>query len=308
MPADADSAAESTTTTTTTTGSARLRTGANVGASAAFAVVGIVTAPELLLGLAIAAAVGISLEVLAPLHDGGRSARAWAVDLTHAVGDRAMIVPLVAIGLAAAGPLVEAAVPADVRQGLAALPWLAQLAVIVVATDLANYLAHRALHRVPVLWSFHAVHHSSERLDWLATSRVHPLDLAVNIVAVTLPTVALGKVDLAPWLVTFFFVYPFVTHANARIRMRVVGAVLVTPAFHHWHHADEHGAYDRNFGMFLSLWDRLFGTAVDSDEFPARYGIGSGDLQAADYLGHLTLPFRAFSRGRRRNDETAAVA
>lgn len=283
------SAAES---SSATTGSARLRTAANVVASAAFAVVGIVTAPELLLGLTIAAAVGTSLEVLAPLHEGRRSARAWAVDLTHAVGDRAMIVPLVALGLAVAGPVLETAVPAGVRDGIAGLPWLAQLAVIVMATDLANYLAHRALHRVPLLWSFHAVHHSSERLDWLATSRVHPLDLAVNIVAVTLPTAALGRIELAPWLVTFFFVYPFVTHANARLRMRGVGAVLVTPAFHHWHHADERDAYDRNFGMFLSLWDRLFGTAVDSDEFPTRYGIGSGDLDGADYLGHLTLPFR----------------
>lgn len=270
----------------------RLRTAANVTASAAFALIGIVTAPELLLGLSIAAAVGISCEVLAPLHDGRRTRRAWVVDLTHAVGDRAMIVPLVALGLAGAGPVVGAVVPGGVRDGIDALPWAAQLAVIVVATDLANYLAHRALHRVPLLWSFHAVHHSSERLDWLATSRVHPLDLAVNIVAVTLPTYALGKVELAPWLVTFFFVYPFVTHANARIRVRGLGAVLVTPAFHHWHHAAENEAHDRNFGMFLSLWDRLFGTAIDTEQFPVRYGIGSHDLDAADYLGHLTLPFR----------------
>lgn len=270
-----------------------MRSAANVAASLVFALVGIVTAPELLLGLAIAAAVGISCEVLAPLHDGRRTPRAWVVDLTHAVGDRAVIVPLVALGLAAAGPVVTAVVPASVRDGLGELPWLAQLAVIVVATDLANYWAHRALHRVPVLWSFHAVHHSSERLDWLATSRVHPLDLAVNIVAVTLPTYALGEVDLAPWLVTFFFVYPFVTHANARLRLPGADAVVVTPAFHHWHHAAEDRAYDRNFGMFLSVWDRLFGTAVDSREFPARYGIGSVDLDGSDYLGHLALPFRA---------------
>lgn len=270
----------------------RLRTAANVAASVVFAVVGVVTAPELLLGLSIAAAVGMSCEVLAPLHVGRRTPRAWVVDLTHAVGDRAMIVPLVALGLAGAGPAVEAAVPVSVRDGTASLPWAAQLAVIVVATDLANYLAHRALHRVPMLWSFHAVHHSSERLDWLATSRVHPLDLAVNIVAVTLPTYALGQVELAPWLVTFFFVYPFVTHANALVRMRAASAVLVTPAFHHWHHAADVEAHDRNFGMFLSVWDRLFGTAVDSAEFPLRYGIGSSDLEAADYLGHLTLPLR----------------
>jgi sterol desaturase/sphingolipid hydroxylase (fatty acid hydroxylase superfamily) len=264
----------------------------NVLASLVFAAIGMVTAPELLVGLSVAAAVGISLEVLAPLHDGRRSPRAWAVDLTHAVGDRALIIPLVAVALAAAEPAVTAAVPAGFRNGFGAMPWAAQVAVIVVATDLANYLTHRMLHRVSFLWALHAVHHSSERLDWLATSRVHPLDLSINIVAVTLPTYALGKVELAPWLVTFFFVYPFITHANARIRLRAVETVFVTPGFHHWHHAVDAEAHDRNFGMFLSLWDRLFGTVVDADDFPTAYGIGSNQLEAADYVGHLTLPFR----------------
>jgi sterol desaturase/sphingolipid hydroxylase (fatty acid hydroxylase superfamily) len=270
----------------------RGRAAVNVMASSVLVAIGIVTAPELLLGLSIAAAVGISCEVLAPLHEGRRAWRAWVVDLTHALGDRAIIIPLVALALAGVGPAITAAVPAGFRHGLAGLPWYAQAVIVLVVTDFANYWAHRMLHRVPSLWAFHSVHHSSERLDWLATSRVHPLDLTINIVAVTLPTYALGKIELAPWLLTFFFVYPFVTHANARIRTRALGAVLVTPAFHHWHHTAEHEAYDRNFGMFLSLWDRLFGTAIDPEEFPTSYGIGSSDLDAADYLGHLTMPFR----------------
>lgn len=271
----------------------RLRTLLNVALSLAFVAIGIRTAPELLVGLGIAAAVGISCEVLAPLHEGRRAGRAWALDLTHAFGDRALIVPLVAVALGVAGPVVAAVVPGAVRDGLASLPWAAQVGVVLVATDLANYLIHRALHRVPFLWAFHEVHHSSERLDWLATSRVHPVDLAVNIVAVTLPTYALGKVELAPWLVTFFFVQPFVIHANARLRLPRVGRVLVTPVFHHWHHAAEASAYDRNFGMFLSVWDRLFGTALDGDKFPTRYGVDGGRLGGLDYTGQLTAPVRA---------------
>ncbi|HVF74049.1 MAG TPA: sterol desaturase family protein [Acidimicrobiales bacterium] len=274
-----------------------VRTAANVVVSVALAAVGIRTAPELLVGLAVAAALGMSCEVLAPLHEGARSRRAYAVDLTHALADRSMIVPLVAVALGVVGPAVEAAVPGSARDALAALPWLALVGVTLVVTDFTNYLAHRALHRVQFLWAFHAVHHSSERLDWLATSRAHPIDLAVNIVAVTLPTYALGQVELAPWLVTFFFVHPFVMHANARLRMRSVGAVLVTPAFHHWHHAAAGEAHDRNFGTFLSLWDHLFGTALDHDEFPEEYGIGTRDLEATDYLGHLALPFRTARLG-----------
>lgn len=268
-----------------------VRAAGNLAASAALACVGLLTAPELLLGLAIAAAVGISIEVLAPLHEGRRSRHAWLVDLTHAVGDRAMIVPVVAVALAVVGPAVP-------EIGLGAWPLVVQIVVTVVVTDFANYWAHRGLHRVRALWAFHSVHHSSERLDWLATSRVHPLDLAINIGAVTLPTFALGEVEMAPWLLTFFFVWPFVTHANARLRLPgPLGWLLVTPAFHHWHHAADEGAFDKNFGMFLAVWDRLFGTYVDEAEFPVSYGIGSRELETGDYLAHLTAPFRAVRVG-----------
>lgn len=50
--------------------------------------------------------------------------------------------------------------------------------------------------------------------------------------------------------------------------------------------------------MFLSVRDRLFRTAVDSQDFPLRYGIGSSDLDAADHLGHLALPLRTMHPAR----------
>ena len=268
------------------------RVGANVGVSATLVTVGVVRDPGLLVGLSVAAAVGASCEVLAPLHEGRRSPRAYATDLTHAIGNRYLILPLVTAVLTVLGPVVADMVPSVVPDRFATLPRLAQLAAILVITDFVNYWAHRALHRVSGLWSFHAVHHSSERLDWLATSRGHPIDLAFNIVAITLPSFAFGQVSVAPWFLTFFFLYPFVCHANTRIRIPYVGRVLVTPEFHHWHHASDAKAHDRNFGAFLSIWDRIFGTAVDADEFPDRYGIDRSELDAADYLGQLLAPFR----------------
>jgi len=255
--------------------------------------VGIATGPQLLIGLGVAAVVGASCEALAPLHGGRRSARAYALDLTHAIGNRCLILPLVAVALTVAAPAMAIAMPASVNLGFAGLPGLAQIAILLVLTDFTNYIAHRGLHRVGLLWSFHAVHHSSERLDWLATSRGHPVDLAFNLFAISLPSLALDRIDLAPWLVTFFFLYPFVCHANARIRIpRLIGAILVTPEFHHWHHAAEARAHDRNFGAFLAVWDRLFGTAIEPGEFPDIYGIDGSDLDAGDYVGHLAAPFR----------------
>jgi len=278
-----------------TTPPARLwRRGLNVVASTTLVGVGVVTAPRLLVGLSVAAAIGASCEALAPLHEGRRSSRAYLTDLTHAIGNRCLILPLVAVVLGVIGPPVARAVPSAVGDGFAGLPLLVQIAVALVVTDFANYVAHYGLHRVRFLWSFHAVHHSSERLDWLATSRGHPLDLVFNIVAITLPTAALGRVELAPWLLTFFFLYPFVCHANARIRVpRALGRIFVTPEFHHWHHAAQTEAHDKNFGAFLSIWDRLFGTAIETGEFPERYGIGDGAIDGSDYLGQLAAPFRS---------------
>lgn len=276
-----------------------LRVGVNIVVSVALVAVGVVTAPGLLVGLGVAAAIGVSCEVLAPLQEGRRSARAYATDLIHAIGNRLLIVPLVTVGLSLIGPAVAAMVPDAVIDAFAGLPWLAQVAIALVVTDFTNYLAHRSLHRVGFLWAFHAVHHSSGRLDWLATSRGHPIDLVFNIVAITIPAYALGQVDLAPWLLTFFFLYPFVCHANARIRPRFIGLVLVTPAFHHWHHALEVEALDKNFGSFLSIWDRLFGTAITRTDFPSGYGIEGSELDAADYVGQLAAPFRTLLPGAR---------
>lgn len=268
------------------------RVGLNAVLSATLVGIGIVTAPLLLIGLAVAAAIGLSAEVVAPLHGGRRSARSYVTDLTHAVGNRILIVPVVALAVSVLAPVTAWLVPSAVRDGFAALPTLAQVAVALVVTDFANYVTHYGLHRVGFLWSFHAVHHSSERLDWLATSRGHPLDLAFNLTAISLPSAALGRVELAPWLLTFFFLYPFVCHANARIRIPGIGRILVTPEFHHWHHAADTSAYDKNFGSIFSIWDRLFHTAVEPGEFPVGYGIDDREIDAADYLGQLAAPFR----------------
>src|SRR3984893_10302464 len=56
------------------------------------------------------------------------------------------------------------------------LPWLVQFFLAVVVADVAQYWIHRALHVMPWLWRFHAIHHSSKSLDWIAGSRAHIVD------------------------------------------------------------------------------------------------------------------------------------
>jgi sterol desaturase/sphingolipid hydroxylase (fatty acid hydroxylase superfamily) len=247
----------------------------------------VITAPRLLFGFAVAAVVCASLEVLRPLAEGRR--KSWVKDLVHAIGNRALILPPLLSIVAFLGPLLSGAVPVAVRETLSR-PNLASLALVVVVSDLFNYLAHRLLHRLSWLWRLHAVHHSSEHLDWLATSRGHPIDQIVNLTAASLPVLALGGASYAPALIAFLYLYPFVLHANARLSSRWLGLVFVTPVFHHWHHAEDAAAHNHNFGAIFSIWDRMFGTAIGSQDYPASYGRGDSSLDRRDYLGQLAAP------------------
>jgi lathosterol oxidase len=153
---------------------------------------------------------------------------------------------------------------------------------------------HRAFHRVPLLWRFHAIHHSSVALDWLAGSRLHLVDVVVTRGLVLLPLVMLGFEErpLGAYLAFVSFHAVFI-HANLRFRFGKLESFLVTPRFHHWHHAASAEARDRNFAVHLPWLDRLFGSAWEpaGDAWPDRYGI-AGHPVPPGYAGQLVYPLR----------------
>ena len=265
----------------------------NAFVSAIVVIVSVLSAPKLLVGLGVAGALGASLETLLPARRSRRGARNWMTDLTHAIGNRTLILPVVGLLTTLTGPLVHSLTPEAVRDGFHSTGWYVQLVVLFTLTDLANYWIHRAMHTVPALWRLHRVHHSTERLDWLATTRGHPLDLAITLTIVAVPSYALGAATQGAALITFLYLYPFLLHTNARVRLRHVDRVLVTPRFHHWHHSADRVAHGRNLGSVLTVWDRLFGTALIIDDLPARYGTSDRGLADGTYVAHLLSPVRS---------------
>jgi sterol desaturase/sphingolipid hydroxylase (fatty acid hydroxylase superfamily) len=273
---------------------------ANVAVSLAVVVVAVWDAPRLLVGFAIAALLAASLEVLLPLSaapvsavpfsaESARRSR-WSTDLTYAVGNRTLILPALSVLLAVIS-LVSSQLPTGpLRSLMGQLPGPARFVVFFVLSDLANYLTHRMLHRVGWLWRLHAVHHSSERVDWLATARGHPLDQAINIAGASVPLYLVGGARYAPEMVAFLYLYPFLLHAAARVNLGPVRLLVVTPEFHHWHHARDPRAHNRNFGAVLSVWDRLFRTAVHAQGRPTEYGIEDRRVERRPYLGQVLAP------------------
>ncbi len=172
------------------------------------------------------------------------------------------------------------------------LPFPIALFLIVLVADLVQYWTHRAYHEVPLLWRLHAVHHSVKSMDWMAGSRLHILELILTRTLVLAPIFVLGfaKEVIDAYIVVVGFQAVF-NHANVSVRLGPLRYVIVTPNFHHWHHAQDHEAIDKNYAAHFAFLDHLFGTAVQSDrEWPARYGV-VGDYVPNGFWRQLLFPF-----------------
>ena len=219
------------------------------------------------------ALVFVPLERILALHPRQKVLRRhWANDLVYLFFNSILIRigQVLVIGGVMAG--VRLAVPDAVTAAVRAQPiWLQTPEVIVIA-DVGFYLAHRAFHAVPALWRFHAVHHSIEEMDWLAAHRIHPVDQILTRSVSLLPVLALGFSNTA---VVIFAVssqwQSLLIHSNTRIRFGPLKWVLSSPQFHHWHHANEREAFDKNFAAQLPFIDALGGTLFLPDRMPAAY-------------------------------------
>jgi len=163
----------------------------------------------------------------------------------------------------------------------------------VLLVDFLAYCYHRLSHTSPLLWKFHAVHHSSSSMDWLAAARSHPLDQIFSRAFFFVPFYALGfnEKTFGIFLIIFALNGVFL-HSNVRFRFKYLRWLIVTPEYHHWHHSNDPRVYDRNFAPHLVIFDLLFGTArlPSSDAMPSSYGVA--DEVPEGFLSQLIHPFR----------------
>lgn len=171
------------------------------------------------------------------------------------------------------------------------LPLWLQAVAIVGLSDFISYWMHRLFHR-PGLWRFHAVHHSTVALDWLAAVRVHPVNDAAMRVAGTLPVVALGFAPIAvAGVVPVITFIAILLHANVDWDWGPFRRVVASPCFHRWHHSSEAEGRDRNFAGILPLWDILFGTYyMPKGRVPTAFGTDTP--VPPGLVGQLLFPFR----------------
>ena len=233
----------------------------------------------------------VPFEKLFPRHRGQRIRRpGLGVDVSHALAAPLLGVASVAVALVV-GVLSLAWLPGLLLRPLVAMIPAAILPFVGIALfDLAIYWVHRWSHEVPLLWKFHAVHHSTEHLDWVSGFRNHPVDGAIVAPPFVLLLAAGFDATFTGALAIIQILTGLFLHANVRWRLKPLHRLVITPEFHHWHHANERDAHNSNYSVFLPFWDTLFGTYfMPEDRRPEAYGID--DDMPLGLLGQLQQPF-----------------
>ena len=172
---------------------------------------------------------------------------------------------------------------------LLGLPLVGKVLLAMLLGDLLTYWGHRLQHQHPILWRFHAIHHSSTKLDWIAAHREHPLDGLYTMTLLNLPAIVLGvPLQAALGLIVFRGIWAVFIHSNVRLPLGPLDLVFGSPDLHHWHHA-KHGAAC-NFGNLAPWTDLVFGTHYCPSAPPEELGIA--EVLPSSYAGLLWAPFR----------------
>lgn len=205
---------------------------------------------------------------------------------------------LIAMPLAALAAGARALLPEAWLALIRGLPFAATLGIALILSEIGGYWGHRLSHEWPILWQFHARHHQPAHVNWLTNTHAHPVDMIWSRLTALFPVYALGFANptlgeqgMIPVIITLFnAIGSFFIHANVRWRFGPVEALIVTPAFHHWHHANDEWR-DHNYATILPVMDRIFGTHHLPDHFPPCYGIDDEKDMAP------LLPFSGERRG-----------
>lgn len=221
----------------------------------------------------------------------------WPLNLAITIVNSALLrfaFPLLAVG---------AALWAEAR-GFGLFSWLgmpswARIAAGLILLDVTIYAQHWVMHRVPILWRFHRVHHTDRDVDVTTALRFHPGEIALSmglkmafVVAFAIPASAVVIFEVILNATAMF------NHANTHLPRSlepIVRAFLVTPEMHRIHHSTLRAETDSNYGFNLSLWDRLFGTYRAQAMHP-DFALGLAHYQTAEPNNArfaLLLPFQS---------------
>jgi len=167
--------------------------------------------------------------------------------------------------------------------------WIQTIEILMIA-DFIDYWTHRTFH-FSRFWKIHAIHHTAEDMSWLSASRLHPLNDLTTRSFQIIPIVLLGFsgstiLTILP-LVSFYVMF---LHSNIRWDFGPFRWILVSPAYHRWHHTSDEEGLDKNFAGIFPIWDLIFGTAYFPKKLPTKYGLRNQFIPES-LTAQLMFPF-----------------
>ena len=219
----------------------------------------------------------------------------WLVLLAPLLGSQ------LALALACKRLLVELFGRGDIFSWSSLTVSLIYTLVLFVVDDFARFISHYLYHKLPILWRFHAVHHSATVLTPLTLYRVHIIEMMLNALRSILVTGLIGGIfiylfhgKIAPMMIFGVAVFSLLfnlagsnlRHSQIYLGFGKLERWLISPAQHQIHHSADASHFNKNFGVMMAVWDRLFGTWLSSEtEKVTAFGIG-GNAKIKQSLWH----------------------
>jgi sterol desaturase/sphingolipid hydroxylase (fatty acid hydroxylase superfamily) len=179
------------------------------------------------------------------------------------------------------------------------LPNSVSLVATLLLLDFAIYCQHIIMHKLPLLWRLHKVHHTDIEFDATTAVRFHPLEIFISMLYKTACIILIGGNPEA--IIAFEIILNAAAtfnHSNIKIPARadkILRWLIITPDAHCIHHSVESAETDSNYGFSISCWDRLFKTYTAEPKHPqTTMAIGLNTYRNQDDLGFrdlLLIPF-----------------
>jgi sterol desaturase/sphingolipid hydroxylase (fatty acid hydroxylase superfamily) len=174
----------------------------------------------------------------------------------------------------------------------AAWPPYLQIIAAMLLAEFFIWFNHFARHKIRTLWFFHAVHHSQRELNIFTDDRAHIIDLLIGALLSFIPFFIFDVSNLYAVMVIGIYkpIHNRFIHANLKINLGWLGWLVTSPQFHRVHHSADPAHVDKNFGVYFSIYDYLFGTACLSRTVYPQTGIQDSRFPNEDKVKVSQLP------------------